>query len=523
MDQLNWRRVSYFPSVFNTQGITSFLVVGFAAIGGGFSLVASATTLLGLLGLTSIQYFIVRWVVLDDQVIIRRGIFAFTDTVLPFREVHDVDFVQNPIQKLFGVGVVTFQMSNADTELASIPNLSLHLIEEIRSIYREYLETTDDQKVQSSSAEILSSLDSELQTKEDAHKILANLGVVENALLSIIRPPLAWFFGFVAIALGVLAQTNLIQEQLIDRLKVYFDEAQIQVAFQSQFPFLQFESASLPDLALLIGLGVLSLFVVSVLTWLFAGVASFLVHHNFSLTFDNQILRVTSGATMRADRKTPQHRIQMIRVVENLRHRVLGYKSIYYDSSSPEGGYSQSLFEGSFGKWLIPLIRDDRVENARTEIFPDINFQTSEWQTVEMRAWKRRFKRNLIYLVPVAILMFIVTLWFVVLIVPVLIWEWYVSKKYVGSVAYALDRDGLLLRKGWWVATESLVLYEKIQGVSVRQTLFDRQNQMKSVCVDIAAHDSKRYAIEIPYLHQNVASRLADRLLIEAQARRFEW
>ena len=259
------------------------------------------------------------------------------------------------------------------------------------------------------------------------------------------------------------------------------------------------------------------------LLWVFAAITSIMLYHNFSLSLQADTLRAQAGLGLRVDKKTPLHRIQLIRLVRNVRHRFFGYQSIYYDSSAANRGTNESLFEGTFGKWLIPLITNFKVNETCSILMPTVKFEHSDWQRIDIRAWKRRFKRNLIYWLPIVYMCLVISVWALLLFIPLTIWNWYVSRKYVQSIAYTCDSHAVHVKKGWWVNTLTVIPFEKIQGISDRESFFDRQNHMRSVRIDVAAHSSRRFACEIPYLDSTKASEFMGFLASQAEKRRFEW
>ena len=510
--------MSFVPSLFDAAALYVLLPLVLLLISQSINSVLTALTgLTGMVVVNAFQFLRLKWVAFEDKVIIHRGLISVKQTVIPFSEVHDVDFVQNPIQKLFRVGNVTFQTSGDDGTVASIPFLPLAVINQLKSMYATF--KTPDLNAPVEGLGVLETKTETAMSVGSLEESVATITPWENLLLSIIRPPLTWFLGLVGVIFGALASSTETID--VDFLEPYFEKA-VFVNSVNKFPWISIEISNFIDFSTAIAVTLIAILVFFLVAWALAASVSFLLHQNFRLSLEEKTLHVTSGVSLRVDRKMPIHRIQMIQVVQNLRHRLLHYKSIYYDSSAPEQS-SGSVFEQSFGIWLVPIIADHNVRDVTHEVMPSLNFIRDDWNGVEMRAWKRRFKRNLGILAPFVILGCFISKWIALLTIPLLALDWFLSRKYVSSISYALAQDCILVRKGWWIRLESAVPFEKIQGVVLKQTIFDRMSDMQKVCIDIAAHNSRQYAIEIPYLKEEQALELAKKIEREAQIRRFEW
>ena len=520
---VSWRTLSFIPLLFDSRMFIALLTVLILATNLDMSAVGSLVGVLAILPISIAHYYSVRWQLLNDRVIIKRGLIAKKEIVIPFIEIHDIDYVQNPIHKLVGAATLQFQTSGGgESTSKSLESVRLRDIELVRNSYKEYRssmsdELTDDEEgEQSLEGEQTESLES--ASLVDTIAVLSNL---DNLKLALARAPIRWLMSIFALVLTALYTT--LAKHALAFFEPYLHSLLPEIHFLVSFPWIRL---IIPDLCVFFtGFGIvfalaLAFFVIS---FAFAAMASYALLHDFRLTHRDGTLHTTAGAWVKVDRKTPLRRVQMLKSVKNLRLRCLGCRSIFYDSSATEATDSNSIFESTFGKWLIPLIADENLNAVYAKILPMINYNIDHWNSVERRAWKRRFKKNVISIVPILIVLSLFSWWLLLFSLPLLVIAWICSIKYVTSISYTLDDEGILVRKGWWIQSVIVIPYEKIQGIGTKPTFFDRMNGMATLQIDVAGHSSIGLACEIPYLSEIRAKELFETLSPEAQSRHWAW
>ena len=510
----DWQRLAVLPGIFSGQVFINFLVLGLVSIPltGGFPspyiiILLIFTACLGALS----RFATTRFKFDETQFIVVRGILRKDETVIPFSQLHDIDLVQNPIHKATKSAKLQLQTSSGTGATIELDGVKLTLVEEVRTLLTAFQEDHSNE-IDVPSVEA---------THSEPEKAVARMKWLDSVKLGTIRNPL---LAFIAASFAFLA--NFLDDlvRLFDWEAAYLDQEILAVTFSDGL--IPWPDVAILDPSLFVYVGglAIALLCAGIFVLVFAAVLiSLVMYHRFQLVIQDETIRVTSGMFFSVNKKTPLQRIQLLRSVSTLRHRLYRAASIYYDSSAANVSTKNSPFEGVFGEWLVPFLPDGKVPETMSIFMPNIDFRNNTWHRIELRAWKRRFKKNLVYVLPLVVIASITTLWLGLLAILYFAWDALESRRYVDRLRYALGSKGFLVRKGWWVRTFTVVPYEKIQSVSLKRTVFDRFARMATLRIDVAAHESRRYACEVPYLETQQALDLADTLTQEASRRKFEW
>jgi membrane protein YdbS with pleckstrin-like domain len=80
-----------------------------------------------------------------------------------------------------------------------------------------------------------------------------------------------------------------------------------------------------------------------------------------------------------------------------------------------------------------------------------------------------------------------------------------------------------MIKSGWIWRRITLARVNKIQAVAMHQTPFDRRAAMARVRVDTAGAGPLSHRVDIPYLDDQIARALAQRLSVAAATTTFKW
>ena len=510
----DWQRLAVLPGIFSGQVFINFLVLGLISIPvtGGFPspYIIILLILTSCLGAIS-RFATTRFKFDDKQFIVVRGVLRKDETVIPYGQLHDIDLVQNPIHKATNSAKLQLQTSSGTGATIELDGVKLAIVDEVRNLLVTF------QEVHSDESEVLTEQDSPVEPETT----VARMNWLDSTKLGTIRNPL---LAFIAASFAFLASFLDDLARLFDWEAAYLEQEMLAVTFSDGL--IPWPNVAIldPNLVVYVGGLAIALLCAGIFGLVFVAVLiSLVMYHRFQLVIQDETIRVTSGMFFSVNKKTPLRRIQLLRSVSTLRHRLFRAASIYYDSSAANVSTKNSPFEGVFGEWLVPFLPNEKVPETMSVFMPNIDFRNNTWHRIELRAWKRRFKKNLVYVLPLVLIASITTLWLGLLVILYFAWDALESRRYVERVRYAVGPQGFLVRKGWWVRTFTVVPYEKIQSVSLKRTIFDRSSRMATLRIDVAAHESRRYACEVPYLETQQALDLADTLTEEASRRKFEW
>jgi putative membrane protein len=102
--------------------------------------------------------------------------------------------------------------------------------------------------------------------------------------------------------------------------------------------------------------------------------------------------------------------------------------------------------------------------------------------------------------------------------VPFAVWHALASFR---LTAWARTPVGLVFRSGVMTRKVSVTFYDKMQVITLKETLFDRRHDMASLRVDTAGAGPADHKIDIPYLPREVAREQLEDLFERAQQAAF--
>ncbi|HEX7131984.1 MAG TPA: PH domain-containing protein, partial [Iamia sp.] len=227
--------------------------------------------------------------------------------------------------------------------------------------------------------------------------------------------------------------------------------------------------------------GVVVFALVAIPVWLLvAAGASVLADGGFRMTRRGDQLRVTRGILDQREASLTVHRIQVVRVHQNVLRRTLGLASVSLQSAGGSGSV-----EGSSTRVTVPLLRRDQVDALLAEVLPQapsLPPLDPAPPAARRRAWVRRVMPALVVAVPVAVLFPPVGL--LALVLPVL-------AAGLGELAYralgwALVDGHVVARTGGLGREVALVPVAKSQSTRLGSSPFQRRAGLATLFVDVA-------------------------------------
>lgn len=542
--------------------IVPILVAFFAS--GGSSYELWGALVLGPVAATAVlKYFVYRYRLAEDEMVVRDGVFTRTERRIPYERIQNIDLVQNPLHRVFRVALVRVETASGTRPEAVMRVLSLAAVEEMRArVFAGRRATTA-----ASPAAVASSATANAASDVSApaaagtapapaaahgasaaadpyaapnvagtlpgavadarERVLLKLPPGELVKLGIVSNK-----GLVVVgaALGVLSQSGRWDTDWDELVGTWLEPAAGWLDLGSAAAWLTAARSAHPvttALLLAIVVVVAAFVVLRVLS-----IGWFLLQlHDFTLTRRGPDLGADYGLLTRISRTIPTLRIQSLKATESPLHRRFRRQSVELrtvggDASSdldvdynPQQGGS-----GAKTQWLAPMLETARVPELLRQVTPDADLSAVAWEPISERARWRIVRRWLAVVVPATLLAALaVHPWTLAVGASLALFGWLHARLYVKHAAYALTSWGILSRIGWWNRTLTIVRYGKIQTVTLGESPFDRRNGMASVRVDTAGAEAGGHTIAIPYLEAGVARRVAGRLYDEAGRRTFRW
>lgn len=480
-------------------------------------LVASAVAAPGIfslwflvLGVPAVMAALVRlwtfsYTLQGDELEINQGLFTRTERNIPLHRIQNLDLVENPLHRYFGVAEVRLETASGGKPEAVIRVLTQAQIKALRQHLDAARSTNPEHAstLETGAAEPAPPPPLLTQTPRE----LAILGLLSNRGMLV-----------VAAALGLLQQTGV------------FDNPERFEAIGAQLPgFLEgFDpsSFSLVDLGLFAALATV---VFIVLTRLLSVVWVLLTLFNFTLRHRGDDFSTSYGLFTRVTATLPRRRLQLLSLFRPFLARPWELASVKVETAGG-GGSNERQGPGAARLWLAPLVAEGKAQALVREAMSGIEPESVEWRPLAPRAAARVTRRNAMatFVLGLAVTALVESLWGLLFLPLVALVGW-VSLRSVRRSAWGFahgvngDRRAIFFRSGPFDQRESLVPLGKIQCVSLQQSPFDRRWGMATLRVDTAGASAGGHRVEVPYLDADMARGLARELADAAAETTFLW
>ena len=218
----------------------------------------------------------------------------------------------------------------------------------------------------------------------------------------------------------------------------------------------------------------------------------------------------------------PIRRVQTVIVSAGPLHRWLDRVTVRVETAGGVGGGEGGATR--VREWLAPLLHRPALPALLRQVLPGVDLDALPWQPLHPRAFARAVKPNLVITAvghrcrrPSSSAGARSACWCCCM--P---WAILSARQYVAHIGWAENDEVVAMRSGWLWQRMTIARVNKIQAVAMRQSPFDRRAAMARVRVDTAgAGEFAR--IDIPYLDDEVALGLHERLSAHAANTAFRW
>jgi len=440
-----------------------------------------------------VRYISLRYVVSEDELIIRQGILRRDERHIPFARIHTIDTSRTLLHRWLGVTDVKIQTASGKEPEAVLQVLSLTTAEQLRRrVVTRRHEVQDGVQEADGDQSAIETTGKNVVAQATIRDLLA-LGLISNRGMLV-----------VGAVLGVLWQLDV--EPPTDRLQ----------EMVAGIPGLA-ESWGLLHTAVLVVLGVGAVIVaVRMLSMLWSVVTLF----DFTVSIQDERVRVRYGLLTQRSLTIPRHRLQLVRTEAGLLHRLFRRVSISARTAGATGGEH----EGKSQDWLMPVLHRDAVLPFLANVHPDLRLGEVVWHRAHPRAVARMRVRLLVLLLlpvlasallhPLVLLGSMVGAAVLVMVVPPLEYR---------HLAYAVTPHAVWVRRGWLRRRLVVVRISKIQALGVSTSPFDRRREMATLHLDAANAGFGAWAISLPYLGEELARDLYARLAAAVARTEFRW
>ncbi|QED46364.1 PH domain-containing protein [Cytobacillus dafuensis] len=418
--------------------IIPFLVfVVFGSKNGGFQLIFPAVIVVIVLIGGILSWLRYTYRLEEGELRIEYGIFVRKRRYIPFERIQSLDLSEGILQRPFGlvrVKVETAGSSKGEAEavLTAIPKEEANLIQQtIFSAKNEANHTHTEENVEKSRDETL-------------YKISTN----ELFLL-------ASTSGGAGVVLSAVAAFVSQFEEIIPYDKVFN-------RFES------FIASGVILISILVFIGFL-------IAWAIALVRTMVKYAGFTVNKAGEDLIITRGLLEKRQLTIPLHRIQAVRVSENLIRQPLGYCTVFLESA---GG--SALDAESSKVMILPIVKKNRVSEILSPYLTDYHFEPGI-TPAPIRALKRYLLRGLLWSLPVAAIPVIFFRPWGYLALLLVVISAIVSYFNFKDAGWNLDHHQLTLRFRTINKNTIFMKRSRIQSLSIKESHFQRKKELATI------------------------------------------
>lgn len=409
--------------------------------------------------------------------VVREGLIFRNVRQIEYARIENIDTERGPLHRLLNVAEVRVQTSTGGKPEALISVLDLDAVQEMRQrVFADSRPTAEAAKAPDEPPLL------RLSPME-----LVRYGLIDNRGLIL-----------VAAGTGFLHETGFFK---LNRDVVYR----------------WFESSALAGLT---GLGtamqvVLALIVIIsalMAVRILSVVLALVTLHDFTLSRHDGDLRARYGLLTKIALTLRTRRIQAVHQKESPLHRLFGRVSLDVDLAGDSGEGEQRNPERMKTRWLAPVCPAAAAPALIAAALPVFDPAAApDWQPLAPGARSRIFRRSAL----LSVLVVAIPGWWyfhanAVFIIPIVVaLAGMHAHLYVKYTRWALERDVLLFRSGWFTRRLTIVPRDRVQSLNVITSPFDRRRHMASLSVDTAGGSATSAGVHIRYLPVDVAHRIA--------------
>lgn len=441
------------------------------------------------------RYLSFRYRYEENEMVLRSGILFRNERHIPYSRIQNLNGVQNPLHRLFGVIKVGVETGGGQEPEATLNVLPITEFEQMRQLVfakRKAAQPTD----------------SETAIPPVAPKTVLRLPAGELLLYGLLHGRGTFV---IATAIGFLSQFGLASGWIDFFLNPEEPGGSTISELASSWSYQR---------AMIIGLAVSAAVVFLLLVRILGSLWGLVRFYGFTLSRTGEDLRHEFGLLTHVAGTVPLRRIQKLTIREGLLHRQLHRASVHVETA---GSITEET-KAAGRTWLAPLIGRDELPLLLREVFPQVDLGSPEWHPAHPRAFFRVVKKSL-FLAGLASLAVAPLVWgWAVGVFAVLAVLAYISARlYIAHFRWALVDGALLFRSGSFWRQTSVARFSKIQAVVLVESPFDRRAGMARVFVDTAGAAGGSHRLEIPYLARETAAKLSALLDREAVRTTFRW
>lgn len=378
----------------------------------------------------------------NDEVHIKKGLFIKQDIFISKEKIKSIDVTGKIVPRLFGLLQLNIKIEGVEDNNPKISfvALSKENAKKIQNVLASNNPISSEDNLK---------ISSENQTSQNTLKITNKeiflFSLTSNALLP-----------------SMVTITALI------------------IQFNDQFSFTNY--TSILEIGFVEKISWISLIVLS--AFLLATVKSMIQFNDFELKILKDKIIITKGILEKKEMIVLVEDIKAIKIEENILRQLLGYSTVYVESSSNDSE------KNNVSMVLMPLIKNRVVSNFLASILP-LNGENLETNNLPRKATTSYFIRSFLICIPLIVVIFAITKnFFLISLIAALslVWGWIKFKE----VRYGFRGEYLKIRTRFIRRNTFIIRKNHIETLYFSQTSFQKKNKLATLKVVILSNISKK-------------------------------
>ena len=230
------------------------------------------------------------------------------------------------------------------------------------------------------------------------------------------------------------------------------------------------------------------------------------------------VLSVEGGLVTRIRSHAPLRKIQHWTLYDGLLHRWFDRRSLRVETAVLQvANEAQALSD------LVPIAPPERIDALLARWLPWLKWDEIRWQPLHPRAWRRLAFFPVVLTVLACVPLCARFGAWGLLLLALLPWWIFRARRVAARASWAITDRVLMRRSGWWERKLSFAEIDKLQGLQLLQSPFDRRHGMASLVVDTAGASPLGHRLELHYLPETVARALHERLGAQLARHALKW
>jgi len=498
-DEKQWRHTSPLAAIFylgkiykaiaqnavqTAAPLAAYLFATTGNLAGRIVFGIAAFVLITIIG-AFIRYWFFRYRIEDDSILIREGVLKKTQLDIKFDRIQAINTQQNIVFRQFDLVTVQFDTAGSAKLEGHLPAIRSSLADTLKIRIRSERATGEPGD------------DFETETPVESRSLLklgnkdmVRIGLSSNRALIFV------------VLLGPLFNN------LGNRIDEEIDENTVLAALEGT-------GISITD-----GVGMIALMTALILFLLAAAsiIGALARYHRFELRAESDTLRSTGGLLTRHEHSVNLAKIQSLRAIQNPVLRLFGrFRLRAKQASSGKPGKGK--------QFIIPLCEPGQLPELGSEVFGDefdgFDLQPKSDSFGPIAKYYLRSRLILFGLLPsllAAILYYFLIGWASLIFLTWIPFSAFVIWTKYRKFGFAIDKTGMVLRKGFIGYQTTAFLYRKVQRISLTQTLLQERKGLATIRFFLASG-----SLRLPYVDFQMAKDLRDYILFKVESSQRAW